>query len=473
MGACVQDVHYSPDQYGNPKDGYRFYTEKMGVQVVASSQEVFFAKILVDSHMAELLHGWMSSIAKTESFNETFWGKRQIAATQQFLKFNPSVANHFRDQAKNDNSPDIEDQENEKEERKTIFEMKRKSLSRVLLKSEIIKECSERNIVESFGPKIVGGEQKSLNQTMDDFMEKIGELRKSEIYPHPNCYPECEKRGCKWVISFDGLWKLRHTICMWDNRESYPDDILDYVPSVCPESPEYGHAFCNKHVKAANALRVPTHLNSFISFCGANPDSLNKEGRTKMSVVLETMARMSKLKDESALDSQGCGYLLRNRNIVTKEILKDTKAGSNNCRKDLGEKCTHKLSRSRGVFCAVSGGGIIRKWDTLFGSEGGTQVGLLMTSFAHAYLGQEIPNPEDWRKFFLVYDNMCHIAELNLLKKPLALEAPLDKIWSKTTGVQTKIDPLHIKNHRRPDCKILYDPADVKVHMKLTFERAG
>ena len=63
MGACAQDVHYSPDQYGNPKDGYRFYTEKMGVQVVASSQEVFFDKILVDNHMAELLHGWMSSIA--------------------------------------------------------------------------------------------------------------------------------------------------------------------------------------------------------------------------------------------------------------------------------------------------------------------------------------------------------------------------------------------------------------------------
>ena len=108
--------------------------------------------------------------------------QRGIQVIQQFLKFNPSVANHFRDQAKNDSSPDIEDLENE-EERKTIFEMKRKSLSRVLLKSEIIKECSERNIVESFGPKIVGGEQKSLNQTMDDFMEKIGELRKSEIYP--------------------------------------------------------------------------------------------------------------------------------------------------------------------------------------------------------------------------------------------------------------------------------------------------
>ena len=42
-----------------------------------------------------------------------------------------------------------------------------------MLKSEIIKECSERNIVESFGPKMVTGEQKSLNQTMDDFMEKI------------------------------------------------------------------------------------------------------------------------------------------------------------------------------------------------------------------------------------------------------------------------------------------------------------
>ena len=193
---------------------------------------------------------------------------------------------------------------------------------------------------------------------------------------------------------------------MWDNRASYPSDILDYLPSVCPDSPKYGHAFCDKHVEATKALNVPTLLNDFISFCGANPDSLNKDGRTKMSVVLETMSRMSKVRDDKAVDAQGTGYLLRNRNIATKELLRDDKADRNDCRKDLGEKCTHKLCRSRGVFCAISGGGIIRKWDTLFGSEGQTQVGLLMTSFVHTYLGQLIPNPEDWRNFFLVYDNM-------------------------------------------------------------------
>ena len=184
-----------------------------------------------------------------------------------------------------------------------------------------------------------------------------------------------------------------------------------------------------------------------------------------MSVVLETMSRMSKIKDDNAIDAQGTGYLLRNKNIATKELLKDDKADRNDCRKDTGEKCTHKLSRSRGVFCAISGGGIIRKWDTLFGSEGQTQVGLLMTSFVHTYLGLMIPNPDDWRNFFLVYDNMCHIAELKLLQQPLALPEPFDKMWDKETGVRTKIDPLHILNHKRPQCKVLYDPADVKVNI--------
>ena len=413
-------------------------------------------------------YGWMSSIAETEAYNETFWGREQVAAILRFLKYNPSVGNHFKRKSQEECASNEDDEDSKEDETKTIFEMKRKSLSRVLLKSEVIKECRERNITnESFGPKLVQDQPRSLNATMEDFMAKVDDLRKAEIYKHPNCYPQCAARGCKWVISFDGLWKLRHTICMWNNRASYPSDILDYVPSVCPDSPKYGHAFCDKHIEASKALNVPTLLNDFIKFCGANPDSLNKDGRTKMSIVLETMSRMSKVRDDKAVDAQGTGYLLRNRNIATKELLRDDKADRNDCRKDIGEKCSHKLCRSRGVFCAISGGGIIRKWDTLFGSEGQTQVGLLITSFVHTYLGQMIPNPEDWRNFFLVYDNMCHIAELKLLQQPLALPEPFDKMWDKEKGVRTKIDPLHIQNHTRPECKVLYDPADVKVNIMI------
>ena len=49
-------MHYSPDQYGNPVDGVRFYEENFEVKTLSASQEVFFTKVLIDSHMAELQH---------------------------------------------------------------------------------------------------------------------------------------------------------------------------------------------------------------------------------------------------------------------------------------------------------------------------------------------------------------------------------------------------------------------------------
>ena len=72
---------------------------------------------------------------------------------------------------------------------------------------------------------------------------------------------------------------------------------------------------------------------------------------------------------------------------------------------------------------------------------------------------QVIPNPDDWDKFVLSYDNMCHIDCLNLLKGPLSLPAPFHEMWLKIKKV---IDPLHLKNHIRPDCKVLFNPESVR-----------
>ena len=65
---------------------------------------------------------------------------------------------------------------------------------------------------------------------------------------------------------------------------------------------------------------------------------------------------------------------------------------------------------------------------------------------------------EDFRKFFLSYDNICHVDELKLLSKPLALDSPVDRIWLEVNKV---IDPLHIHNHVRQKCKELYNPDNV------------
>ena len=48
---------------------------------------------------------------------------------------------------------------------------------------------------------------------------------------------------------------------------------------------------------------------------------------------------------------------------------------------------------------------------------------------------------------------------LKLLQKPLPLDPPQNNLWAKINKV---VDPLHIVNHKRESCKVLYDPDRVK-----------
>ena len=54
---------------------------------------------------------------------------------------------------------------------------------------------------------------------------------------------------------------------------------------------------------------------------------------------------------------------------------------------------------------------------------------------------------------------MYNVDQLKLLREPLPLAGPFANIW---LGVNKVIDPLHIKNHKRPECKTLYSPDNVK-----------
>ena len=80
-------------------------------------------------------------------------------------------------------------------------------------------------------------------------------------------------------------------------------------------------------------------------------------------------------------------------------------------------------------------------------------VGLITTSMVHNYLKANIPDPNDWGKFFVVYDNMCNLCQLRLLQTPLSLPAPYHNMWQKFNCC---IDDLHIRNHSRESCKRLY-----------------
>ena len=136
-------------------------------------------------------------------------------------------------------------------------------------------------------------------------------------------------------------------------------------------------------------------------------------------------------------DVQGTKYLLRNRQIANKENFK-TEQTENDCRKDIGES-PRLHRRSRGVEAVVSGGGIVEYWSPLYKSEGPTQVALIMLKYLQLRL--EGKNVEDFDKFYLSYDNMCHVDTLKLLSGELSLPEPFDKVWLKINKI---IDPLHI-----------------------------
>ena len=53
----------------------------------------------------------------------------------------------------------------------------------------------------------------------------------------------------------------------------------------------------------------------------------------------------------------------------------------------------------------------------------------------------------------------CHLDSLKLVKKPLPLPPPQDKMWMATQHV---IDDLHIKNHKRESCHERFNPQKVK-----------
>ena len=161
---------------------------------------------------------------------------------------------------------------------------------------------------------------------------------------------------------------------MWDTSSAYPKDILDFVPSVCTEAPVSGKAFCYKHAKQAEDQGKPSNLSEFISTCGADPNALTKEGKGKMKEVLKKMAEKTGVKEE--IKDEQIGYLLRNRDLANKENFTSEKTNEDDCRKDLGEKTVHKLSKSRGGLFSISGGGVIRSWSTLYKSEGATQGGV-------------------------------------------------------------------------------------------------
>ena len=65
---------------------------------------------------------------------------------------------------------------------------------------------------------------------------------------------------------------------------------------------------------------------------------------------------------------------------------------------------------------------------------------------------------EERKRIIVSYDNMCHLNNLKVAKKPLPLPGDLQYLWLDVTKI---IDELHIKNHADKKCIEKYNPKEV------------
>ena len=85
----------------------------------------------------------------------------------------------------------------------------------------------------------------------------------------------------------------------------------------------------------------------------------------------------------------------------------------------------------------------------LYKSECSSQFALLLLKFLTKTLKDR--KPVEWSKIH--HDNMCNLEHLNLLRDSLPLDGERSQVWLKKNKV---IDGLHIKKHKRPECKTDY-----------------
>ena len=81
----------------------------------------------------------------------------------------------------------------------------------------------------------------------------------------------CTGCGKLWIT--DGIWKLTFPHCMFPTTMKV--DLNVNFPSVCPEEPQSGQAFCEKHCSIATREGIPTKLNLFLNHCKLNVEKVS------------------------------------------------------------------------------------------------------------------------------------------------------------------------------------------------------
>ena len=67
--------------------------------------------------------------------------------------------------------------------------------------------------------------------------------------------------------------------------------------------------------------------------------------------------------------------------------------------------------------------------------------------------------PEKWKDITLSYDNMCNVDSMKIARTPLPIQSPYDRI---RLNVNKVIDDLHMRYHKRPECREKYSTESVR-----------
>ena len=240
-----EDIYYHPTKFGNQKDGFKEYSVDKNVKIVRATDVAYFE---------DLFAPWLA-----ESYNESNRGSYEEEHVKTFLRLNPSVGKRFQHKDVNDKDESSGEEDNceqVKNNMSRMYKMNRKSLGQAMYNNEVKSELIERGKLEEtmFGPMIINGNKVNFKKSRYEIMKETNEYRKAELYEHTVCHEGCQKRGCEKISTADGLWKINYTICMWDCTSSYPEEITEYIPQVCPEEPEHGSAFCKVHTKLVESF---------------------------------------------------------------------------------------------------------------------------------------------------------------------------------------------------------------------------
>jgi len=96
-------------------------------------------------------------------------------------------------------------------------------------------------------------------------------------------------------------------------------------------------------------------------------------------------------------------------------------------------------------------------------SESPMQVFFILLKWLQTLLSQQhsvtSPAQDCPASMFLAYDNMCHLDQLKIARKPLPLPPPMDTAW---LGMEKIIDAFHLPNHVNPACHVNYSPQRLK-----------